>query len=411
MKAGILFTALATSIFSFTQAQDRCASVNYLQAEQKANPLWQQFTEEQENFIRHTIEQQKQISRGESTIIYIPVVVHILYHNPEEKISDAQVNDQIAMLNTCFRRRNSDTTTTPAHFRALAADCEIEFKLAISDPRRRSTTGITRTYTPITKWGADDKMKFASEMGVNAWDTKQYLNIWVCNLDKFAGYASFPGGDLAKDGIVLSYKVVGNASLGKTAVHEAGHWLGLKHIWGDAYCGTDEVEDTPKQASYTIGCPNTVRVTCGNSPYGDMYMNYMDLTNDACTNMFTQGQKQRMLALFAFGGYHNGILTSVGLQPPTVMEIPLPGEPDPKWLQPKLYPNPANSSFTLDLSYDSRWIGQNIFVTNLSGQNVMNVIVRSKIATVDISRLAPGLYFLAAKKPDGESMRLKFVKH
>jgi Pregnancy-associated plasma protein-A/Secretion system C-terminal sorting domain len=217
--------------------------------------------------------------------------------------------------------------------------------------------------------------------------------------------------------VVISYKAfgttgtaTGNYNMGKTAVHEVGHWLGIKHTWGDANCGDDGVDDTPKQASYTIGCPNTVRITCGNGPYGDMYMNYMDLTNDACTNMFTIGQKNRMQALFSFGAFRNAMLQSTGLNPPLVSTVPLPEEADPKWLEPKLYPNPASSIITLDLNYDSRWIGQTIFVTNLSGQNVMNVTVSSKNLQISLSHLQAGIYFLAAKKPDGESMRLKFVK-
>lgn len=415
MKAGILTGVFVLFLTLLGQSQESCGAAFYQKNELAANPQLIQLNTEQENFIKNAIKQQREQSRGGAVLITIPVVVHNLYHTPEEKISDAQVYNQIEVLNKCFRRKNSDTTSTPAYFRALADDCDIEFKLAISDPRKRSTRGITRTYTPITKWGADDKMKFTAEMGVDAWDTKQYLNIWVCNLDKFAGYASFPGGDAAKDGIVISYKVFGTSSgtysLGKTAVHETGHWLGLKHIWGDAYCGTDEVDDTPKQASYTVGCPNTVRVTCGNSPYGDMYMNYMDLTNDVCINMFTKGQKERMRALFETGGPRNGLLTSQGLKTPTVMESPLPEQPDPKWLEPRLYPNPASSTITLDLSYDRRWIGQNIFVTNMSGQIVANVTVRSKIVAINVANLQAGIYFLAAKKPDGGSMRLKFVRH
>ena len=104
---------------------------------------------------------------------------------------------------------DADTTNTPAYFRTLAADCEIEFQLAISDPRRRSTSGIVRKYTPITKWKADDQMKFSSSMGDDAWDPKSYLNIWVCNLEKFAGYATTPGGEENKDGVVISYTAFG----------------------------------------------------------------------------------------------------------------------------------------------------------------------------------------------------------
>jgi hypothetical protein len=169
------------------------------------------------------------------------------------------------------------------------------------------------------------------------------------------------------------------------------------------------VSDTPKQASYTSGCPSTIRITCGNGPNGDMYMNYMDFTSDACINLFTKGQKARMRTLFETGGFRNAILSSKGLDQPLIFESPLP-EPDPQWLHPQLYPNPANSTISLDLAYDPRWIGKMIQIVNLQGQTVMQVQVNSKIQKIDINKLPAGLYFLAAKKGDGESMKMRFVK-
>lgn len=414
MKGGFtLFVTAALAFSGILNAQERCASHTYLQDQLSNNPGLAEKIQSAEKFTQQQ-SAGKTSSRTESTIIKIPVVVHILYHTPEQKISDEQVASQIAVLNDCFRRRNADTANAPAVFRQLAADCEIEFQLAISDPRRRSTSGITRKYTPVTKWGADDKMKFAAEMGSDAWDTKSYLNIWVCNLDKFAGYATLPGTDEKKDGLVISFSAFGvhdgSYGMGKTAVHEAGHWLNLKHLWGDAYCGDDGVADTPKQASYTIGCPTAIRITCGNGPYGDMYSNYMDFTRETCVNMFTQGQKARMRSLFEQGGPRQSLLSSKGLDIPLFSGIPLPEEADPKWLRPNLYPNPAGVEVMLDLNYDIRWIGKTIFVTNLQGQNVMNVVVTSKNQRIDLSRLQAGIYFLAAKKDDGESIKLKFVK-
>jgi hypothetical protein len=418
MKRAIVLSLTLTFI-TCLQAQDKCYSYTYRQTIIQQDPAKADQVNGVERFISERIAAAKtgrEMARLDGITIKIPVVVHILYHSPAEKISDAQVISQINALNLYFRRRNADTSSAPAYFRALGADCEIEFQLAISDPRKRATNGITRKYTPITKWGADDKVKFSSETGTDAWDTKSYLNIWVCNLDKFAGYASFPGGEEKKDGLVISYSVFGTNgaasgySMGKTAVHEIGHWLGLKHTWGDDYCGDDGVDDTPKQASYTIGCPNTIRITCSNAPYGDMYMNYMDLTNDACINLFTKGQKARMRALFEPGGARSSLLVSKGLDIPLFQDIPLPGEDDPKWLHPQLYPNPASAEVMLDLSYDFRWIGKTIFITNLQGQRVMNVVITSKNQRINVSKLQAGIYFLAAKKEDGESMKMKFVK-
>jgi hypothetical protein len=261
----------------------------------------------------------------------------------------------------------------------------------------------------------DDKMKFSSNMGDDAWDAKSYLNIWVCKLDKLAGYSSLPGNDLAKDGLVMDFGAFGATNLGsgydmgKTAVHEVGHWLGLKHLWGDANCGDDGVDDTPKQASYTPGCPTTVRITCGNGPNGDMYMNYMDFTSDACINLFTRGQKERMRALFEAGGPRHAILSSKGLDQPLIFESPLP-ESDPQWLHPQLYPNPVTSVLTLDLAYDSRWVGKMIRIVNLQGQTVLQLQITTKIQQIDINKLQAGIYFLAAKREDGESIKMRFVK-
>jgi Pregnancy-associated plasma protein-A/Secretion system C-terminal sorting domain len=419
MKAGFIISLFTLVLSAGLHAQQRCTSTSYQQEELKNNPAIAQRINAIETFTRQKNENNRgnyrESSRTEETLIKIPVVVHVLYHTPEEKISDAQVANQIAALNKYFRRRNGDTMSTPLYFRQLAADCEIEFQLAISDPKRKSTSGIVRKYTPITKWKADDMMKFSSEMGDDAWDPKSYLNIWVCNLDRFAGYSTLPGGVENKDGVVISYMAFGTASgasgyeMGKTAVHEVGHWLNLKHLWGDANCGDDGVSDTPKQATYTVGCPTTPRVTCGNGPYGDMYMNFMDYTNDACINMFTKGQKARMRALFAVGGARSSILISKGLNSPLIFESPLPEE-DPKWLHPQLYPNPASGEVNLDLAYDSRWVGKTFFITNFLGQNVMNVTITSKNLKIDISRLQKGMYFIAAKKDDGESMKLRFVK-
>lgn len=410
MKAGF-FGTLLFIIFFAAHAQDKCGSFIYQQHSQQSNAaLPTSMQDIQKLPLPSTL-----LERLEGTVIKIPVVVHNVYHTPDEKLSDAQIFSQIEALNTYFRRRNKDTANAPLYFRNLAADCEIEFQLATTAPGNKFTNGITRTYTPITKWTPDDNVKFNNEMGKDAWDSKSYLNIWVCNLDKLAGYASYPGSDSSKDGIVISYKAFGtlgsvkaNYAQGKTAVHEVGHWLGLKHIWGDANCGDDGIDDTPTQASYTVGCPNTVRVTCGNSPYGDMYMNYMDITNDECVNMFTKGQKNKMRAQLT-NGDRMGMLTTNAFLLPAVSFIPIEND-DPKWLEPKLYPNPAFNNITLDLSYDPRWMGKKIFIYNLTGQTIDIVSISSKIVTININHYKSGMYFLAAKKEDGMSIKSRFVK-
>jgi hypothetical protein len=423
MRTGLIITIFLLAYANQLNAQlvplqqERCYTYSYQQEQLRNNAALAEKMNAIEAFTKQHISTSANniTNRIEGNIIKIPVVVHVLYHTQSEKISDAQVQKQLDVLNSCFRHRNADSVKTPAYFKPLAADVEIEFQLARSDTRSRSTTGIIKKYTPITKWVMDDKMKFSGNMGDDAWDSKSYLNIWICNLDKLAGYSSLPGGDPAKDGLVIDFGALAaihggsGYDLGKTAVHEVGHWLGLKHLWGDENCGDDGVNDTPKQASYTGGCPSTIRITCNNGPHGDMYMNYMDFTNDECINLFTLGQKARMRAIFEPGGPRNTILSSKGLDQPLIFESPLP-ESDPQWLHPQLYPNPAISVFTLDLSYDPRWIGKVIQVMNLQGQTVMQVQITSKTQQVGINKLQAGVYFLAAKKDDGESIKLRFVK-
>jgi len=336
MKTGI-FSALFLLTIAGQLTAQRCNTFFYQQEQLKNSTGQAETMKAIESFItQHTAGiENNSTAKIEGNIIKIPVVVHILYHSPSEKISNERVQSQLDVLNKCFRRQNADSVKTPVFFKPYATDCEIEFQLATSDSRSRSTTGIIRKYTPITKWAVDDRMKFSATMGDDAWDAGSYLNIWVCNLDKLAGYSSLPGNDPSKDGLVIDFDAFGTINSGsgydqgKTAVHEIGHWLGLKHLWGDENCGDDGVYDTPKQASYTSGCPSNIRITCSNGPFGDMYMNYMDFTSDACMNLFTKGQKARMRAVFESGGPRNAIISSKGLNQPLFFEAPLP-ENDPK---------------------------------------------------------------------------------
>ena len=128
------------------------------------------------------------------------------------------------------------------------------------------------------------------------------------------------GGNVATDGVVILYSAFGYNSpavpfnLGRTATHEVGHWLNLRHIWGDASCGNDLIADTPTQQTANYGCPAFPHATCSNA--GDMSMNYMDYTDDACMYMFSTGQKARSQSLFAAGGARVSLLNSDGCTAP-----------------------------------------------------------------------------------------------
>jgi hypothetical protein len=394
-------------------AQRECRSFEYQQELIQKNPSLKTSKQAIEDFLsRHGSSVSSSARLAEFKIITIPVIIHILYHYPGENISDELVKSQIAAMNRDFRKLNPDTIKIPAEFKSLAVDCGIQFQLATVDAAGRASTGIIHKYTPVIRWGIDDKIKFSSEMGDDAWDTDSYLNIWVGTME-LNGYSSSPGDPANKDGIVISNKAFGvnnsgSYNKGRTAVHEVGHWLGLRHLWGDANCGDDGIDDTPKQQTFTSGCPSIVRISCGNGPYGDMYMDYMDFTNDDCLVMFTEGQKQKMVSLFEPGGPRNSILSSKGLDIPTIEQYPLP-ETAPQWLHVQIFPNPVTAELTINIEYDARWIGKELKVFNINGQMQIRKMITSKVQKLDVSTLKSGIYFLSAEK-DGEKLLQKFIK-
>ncbi len=260
---------------------------------------------------------EEQRASGSSVVVSIPVVFHVLYANSTENIADSEIQEQLQTLNDDFRRQNSDQD----NIWAQAADTEIEFCLASFDPSGAPTNGILRVPTTVSSFGANDAMKFSNQGGSDAWPASDYLNFWVCNLGGgLLGYAQFPGGPAATDGVVCGYPYVGNNgpgagiyNLGRTGTHEVGHWLDLRHIWGDGGCGVDDqVADTPESDASNFNCA-LGHESCGTE---DMVQNYMDYSQDACMNLFTAGQAVRMQALFQPGGARASLLTSNGCAPP-----------------------------------------------------------------------------------------------
>ncbi len=309
---------------SAVSAQRTCAAEDVLAQQLLDNPAMAQ---EMENIRRHTEQFIQQGGAQDRAVVTIPVVVHVVYYNATQNISDAQIATQIQVLNDDFRRLNSDAGNTPGVWQSIAADCEVQFCMAQQDPNGNATSGIVRRSTTVNGFSTNNNVKFNSTGGSDIWDRNKYLNIWVCNLSGgLLGYAQFPGGGASTDGVVCDYAYFGTIgtatfpfNLGRTATHEVGHWLNCYHIWGDdgtSCTGTDQVSDTPNQADENYGCPAFPTISCSNGPNGDMFMNYMDYTDDACMNLFTNGQKARMQALFAAGGFRNPLTTSIGCNPP-----------------------------------------------------------------------------------------------
>lgn len=268
----------------------------------------------------------------------IPVVVHVVYRTAAENISDRQVYSQLEVINQDFRLENKDTVLVPSVFKPLMADIELEFALARTDPNGQPTSGINRVQTSQNVFGLNDAVKYSSSGGVNAWPSDRYLNIWVCNLQApFLGYSSFPGEAPQNDGVVIDYEVFGkignlNASFnqGRTLTHELGHYFNLFHIWADEdnCLASDSVEDTPTQRSATFGCPQHPKTSC--SPQGDMFMNYMDYSDDECLNMFTQGQRARILQILT--SFRTTLGTHGLHKPPLVQGLALRWIVSPEYL-------------------------------------------------------------------------------
>jgi Pregnancy-associated plasma protein-A len=236
----------------------------------------------------------------------IPVVVHVVYSNAQQNISISQIKSQISALNRDYRAKNTDKAKAPAVWRGLATDTNVQFALATKDPNGKKTNGITRTQTTVAVFSDDDAVKSSAHGGADAWPADRYLNLWVCALGGgLLGYAQFPGGQPATDGVVINYRAFGTKgtasapfNLGRTATHEVGHWLNLHHIWGDTSdcSGSDFVSDTPKAQHPNFGKPNFPHISCNNGPNGDMFMNYMDYVDDDTMVMFTAQQVVRMSA-------------------------------------------------------------------------------------------------------------------
>ena len=202
--------------------------------------------------------------KGEKSTVYtIPIVFHIIHQYGEENISDAQVINQVAILNRDYRLKNSDTSQIVPEFKGLKSDINIEFKLATKDPFGNCTNGIEHIYSHESTNGDDDSK-------LNGWNRSQYLNVWVVAKMKgtVAGYAFYPsdvtGSRFVKDGVIILDAHIGSIGTGsegnsRALTHEIGHWLGLQHTWGNnnspgVRCGDDGIDDTPETKGSNLHC-------------------------------------------------------------------------------------------------------------------------------------------------------------
>lgn len=243
--------------------------------------------------------------------VEIPVIVNVLYNTAAENVSDARIAEQIAVLNADYAGTNSDVNKIPAEFVPVGAgDTQVRFRLV----------NTIRKQTATKSWRTNDAMKQASSGGIDATNPTNYLNIWVVSKmtsqgKTILGYATFPeSAGLWNDGVVIAAPFFGKTgasspfNLGRTATHEVGHYLNLRHIWGDANCGNDQVADTPTQTTANYGKPTyPLYNTCTGVQRSVMFMNYMDYVDDAAMFMFSAGQKARVQSVVASTGARAGL--------------------------------------------------------------------------------------------------------
>lgn len=303
-----IFLFLIFPLFLFSQntlkntAQQRCHSDEKMQMAMDADPSYKKSLKE--DYSKPNTSAPITFGKSSSVVVTIPVHV-IICHPPGQSVGTGvnfpldHVESQITVLNEDFRRTNADAGNTPSVF--AADDVEIEFCLAAIDPSGSPTDGITRYATTQNLNSNEFSIKSAT-----GWDRDDYLNIWVGpNLGGILGWAYLPstGGlpNATLDGVVTASTTFGGPGygtntpyhLGRTTTHEVGHYLGLRHVWGNGGCTSDDnIADTPIQNSNNFGCPNHPSPSCSNG--GDMFMNYMDYVNDNCMNAFTTGQGVRM---------------------------------------------------------------------------------------------------------------------
>ena len=367
----------------------------------------------------------------------IPVVVHVVWKNSEENVSDEKIKNQIEVLNNAFRRRNADTTNLRPVFHDVAADTEIEFYL--HEVVRVKTTADFNVPDDLSSF--PDEVKFTAQGGSDAFDTNHFLNIWVCRLgapsflgipSPVLGYSYIPGSNAATlapseevDGVVVNYLAFGADNppiiipslfgddqvipleMGRTTVHEVGHFFGLRHIWGEGLLSSlgfpdcindDGISDTPMQgvsSQYTCDpTQNTCDEGAGDLP--DMIENYMDYSLESCQNTFTKEQGDQMRSILE--NFRPGLISPISTNTEVVYSKNTV----------TIFPNPTSSQLTV--KFKSEQTSTDYFLINSFGKTVLSGKVSKSEFNLNLSEITSGIYSLLIKESNGRLTTHRVVK-
>ncbi len=421
--------ALSTNIIN-AQNYHKCGTVSAMQMVEQNSPGYIQSTKNMFSDF-YNGNNSRAIS---DTFLYVRVVVHIVYNTPAENLADSVVFNQIEILNNDYGRMNADTVNMrPVFAPIVGVDSRIRFVLADTDPQGNPTNGITRTSTNETSFFdftnfLSEGVKSTADGGIDPWDQSRYLNIWVCDMSipflgpAVLGYAVPPSGlpnwdagstNGISDGVVIQYQVFGSNNpnplnvgattyvvKGRTPVHEVGHYLGLRHIWGDdTNCaGEDGLADTPKATDASDqDCDNT-KNTCTDNIAGinmpDMIENYMDYSAEDCQNSFTMDQVH--FVRWVIRGFRPNIATVSFTE---IQEID-------EFESLLVAPNPANDMVNFKTNSSAQIKSLKLF--NLSGQMVLSQNCNNAKASIATADLPEGIYFVELSA-NHSTKRLKLV--
>lgn len=323
--------------------------------------------------------------------VVIPVVFHVVWRTPEENLSDEVILALLEAMNRDFAGQNEDLWRVPEVFRSRIASGGIQFCLAGQDPSGNPSIGIIRVRTDWKEVGLSEALYHTQAGGSDARDPERYLNIWIADTGEFiCGFGTYPGlVPVERQGIVVDPDCLRPAGQSgkvrhRTLVHEAGHYLGLRHVWEDYEdCTTDDgVADTPLQQHPYYGCPTHPQSSCGSD---DMFMNFMDYVDDSCMVMFSRGQMERMCMSVELFRPRLGTGVEVCLAPSGQWQKRRPFE---------VFPNPAKGWIVL--SFEDRSVVAGVLqLFDASGRCVW----RRKGAwggalRIDLPELSPGVYVI-----------------